>query len=79
MLTPGEKKEVDLKEKVVDYDNTFASMQFEISEASNATVSLEAGVLTVTAGATEGASTCKLSVISNGVRVEKDIEIVVQQ
>ena len=79
MLTPGEEKEIDLKEKVVDYDNTFASMQFEVSEASNATVQLEAGVLTVTAGATEGVSTCKLSVISNGVRVEKDIEIVVQQ
>ena len=79
MLTPGEKKEIDLKEKVVDYDNTFASMQFEVSEASNATVQLEAGVLTVTAGAAEGVSTCKLSVISNGVRVEKDIEIVVQQ
>lgn len=79
MLTPGEKKEIDLKEKVVDYDNTFASMQFEVSEASNATVQLEAGVLKVTAGATEGVSTCKLSVISNGVRVEKDIEIVVQQ
>lgn len=75
----GEEKEIDLKEKVVDYDNTFASMQFEVSEASNATVQLEAGVLTVTAGATEGVSTCKLSVISNGVRVEKDIEIVVQQ
>lgn len=79
MLTPGEKKEIDLKEKVVDYDNTFASMQFEVSEASNATVQLEAGVLTVTAGAAEGVSNCKLSVISNGVRVEKDIEIVVQQ
>lgn len=79
MLTPGEEKEIDLKEKVVDYDNTFASMQFEVSEASNATVQLEAGVLTVTAGAAEGVSTCKLSVISNGVRVEKDIEIVVQQ
>lgn len=79
MLTPGEKKEIDLKEKVVDYDNTFASMQFEVSEASNATVQLEAGVLKVTAGATEGVSNCKLSVISNGVRVEKDIEIVVQQ
>ena len=79
MLTPGEKKGIDLKEKVVDYDNTFASMQFEVSEASNATVQLEAGVLKVTAGATEGVSTCKLSVISNGVRVEKDIEIVVQQ
>lgn len=79
MLTPGEEKEIDLKEKVVDYDNTFASMQFEVSEASNATVQLEAGVLTVTAGATEGVSTCKLSVISNGVRAEKDIEIVVQQ
>lgn len=79
MLTPGEEKEIDLKEKVVDYDNTFASMQFEVSEASNATVALEGGVLKVTAGATEGVSTCKLSVISNGVRVEKDIEIVVQQ
>lgn len=79
MLTPGEEKEIDLKEKVVDYDNTFASMQFEVSEASNATVTLEGGVLKVTAGATEGVSTCKLSVISNGVRVEKDVEIVVQQ
>ncbi len=79
ILTPGEEKEIDLKEKVVDYDNTFASMQFEVSEASNATVQLEAGVLKVTAGATEGVSNCKLSVISNGVRVEKDIEIVVQQ
>lgn len=79
VLKPGEEKEIDLKEKVIDYDNTFASMQLEVSDASNATLKLDGHVLTVTAGASEGISACKLSVVSNGVRVEKNIEIVVQE
>lgn len=78
MLTPGEEKEINLEEKIVDYDNTLASMQVEISEVSNASASLEGHVLKIKAGTEEGVSTCKLSVVSNGVRVEKDIEIVIQ-
>ena len=80
MLKPGEEKEIDLEEKVIDYDNTFASMRLEVSDdASNATLKIDGHVLTVTAGASEGVSTCKLSVVSNGVRVEKTVEIAVQQ
>lgn len=79
MLTPGEEKEINLEEKVVDYDNTFASMQMDVTEAANASVKLDGHTLKIKAGADESVSSCKLSIISNGVRVEKDIEIVVQQ
>lgn len=79
MLRPGATVSVDLKEKVVDYDNTFASMKWELTppEAPLAEVSVEEGALRVKAGAQTGVTSCRLAVISNGVRVWKTVEIAV--
>lgn len=76
----GETKEVDLDEKVVDYDNIFASMMFELTPAEEnvAKVALVGDDLKV-AGLQPGVTACKLAVISNGVRVEKNIQIVVTE
>ena len=75
----GETEEVDLDEKVVDYDNIFASMMFELTPAEEnlAMVALDGDDLKVT-GLQPGVTACKLAVISNGVRVEKNIQIVVE-
>lgn len=75
----GETEEVDLDEKVVDYDNIFASMIFELTPAEEnlAKVALDGDDLKVT-GLQPGVTACKLAVISNGVRVEKNIQIVVE-
>lgn len=76
----GETEEVDLDEKVVDYDNIFASMMVELTPAEGnlAEVTLDGDDLKVKAGAQAGVTACKLAVISNGVRVEKNIQIVVE-
>ena len=76
----GKTVEVDLEEKVVDYDNIFASMMFELTptDGSVAEVALDGDDLKVIAGALPGVTACKLAVISNGVRVEKNIQIVVE-
>ena len=76
----GETEEVDLDEKVVDYDNIFASMMFELTPAEEnvAKVALVGDDLKV-AGLQPGVTACKLAVISNGVRVEKNIQIVVTE
>lgn len=83
MLTPGETKKIDLSEKIVDYDNTYASMRVEATFADNGLLREAAvadGVLTVTAGSVAGNETCTVSVVSNGVRVEKEIAVnVVEQ
>lgn len=75
----GETEDVDLDEKVVDYDNIFASMMFELTPAEEnlAKVALDGDDLKVT-GLQPGVTACKLAVISNGVRVEKNIQIVVE-
>lgn len=75
----GETEEVDLDEKVVDYDNIFASMMFELTpaESNQAQVMLDGDDLKVK-GVQPGVTACKLAVISNGVRVEKNIQIVVE-
>ena len=76
----GETTEIDLDEKVVDYDNIFASMMVELTPAEGnlAEVILDGDDLKVKAGAQAGVTACKLAVISNGVRVEKNIQIVVE-
>lgn len=75
----GETEDVDLDEKVVDYDHIFASMMFELTPAEEnlAKVALDGDDLKVT-GLQPGVTACKLAVISNGVRVEKNIQIVVE-
>lgn len=81
MLAPGAEVEVDLTEKVVDYDNTPASLQYLMVSAENelATVSLDGHVLKVVAGTLTGTAVCRIAVISNGVRVEKDIQMAVSE
>ena len=76
----GKTVEVNLEEKVVDYDNIFASMMFELTpvDGSLAEVALDGDDLKVKAGALSGVTVCKLAVISNGIRVEKNIQIVVE-
>lgn len=81
LVKTGETKEIDLNEKILDYDNTTASMQKSIAlENDNLlTAVLEGGKLTVTAGNKPGKTLCTVSVVSNGVRVDKTIRIDIEQ
>lgn len=78
-LKPGETAEVNLAEKVVDYDNAPAAMRYflQTGDAALAEVSLQGSVLKVQASEQTGTTKCRIGVLSNGVRVEKDIEIAV--
>lgn len=81
ILKPGETQEINLEKKIVDYDNTFASIQKTVSLSDNdliETCKVEDNKLIVQSkeGAT-GETVCTLTVISNGVSVSKDIQIVV--
>lgn len=81
ILTKGETLEIDLSEKIVDYDNTFASIQISVAPADEtlANTSLDGHILKVTAGTQTGASACKISVLSNGVRIDKNVQIIIKQ
>lgn len=73
----GETVTVDLSEKIVDYDNTAASIQkgFVAPEDGMATIALSGDKLTVKAGEKRGSTGFVLSAVSNGVRVEKRVRI----
>lgn len=80
ILKPGETKEINLEEKIVDYDNTFASMLKTAAMPENDLIeecNVTDNILTVTAGENTGETSCTLTVVSNGVSVEKNIQIVV--
>lgn len=81
ILTKGETLEIDLSEKIVDYDNTFASIQISVAPADEtlANTSLDGHILKVTAGTQTEASACKISVLSNGVRIDKNVQIIIKQ
>ena len=76
-MSPGETKGIDLTEKIVDADNTSASIIRQVEFAENKLVdySLEAGMLTVTAKEHIGSTECKITAISNGKRVEKKVRV----
>jgi hypothetical protein len=80
LVKAGETKTIDLAEKIVDYDNTFASIRKSVALTGDnlAAVSVSDGVLTVTAGTQTGSTNCTLTAISNGVRVEKTVRIDIQ-
>jgi hypothetical protein len=80
-LKTGESKTVDLAEKIVDHDNSFASIQtsFTTTDDGLATISLTGGKLTVVAGTEPGQKKFTLSAISNGVRVEKTVRVDIVQ
>lgn len=78
LLKTGEQKEIDLNEKIVDYDNASSSIQQSVVFAENTiltTASYANGILTVKAGNKPGKTSCDITVISNGVRVNKTVRI----
>ena len=78
LLATGGEQTVDLSELIVDHDSPAALMiKSVVSEDDMATVSFEGDLLTVKAGETAGLTSCTLSVVSNGVRVDKTIEIAI--
>lgn len=81
IVKAGEIKEIDLSEKIVDYDNTKASIQKSIvlENENLLTAVLEGSKLTVTAGNKPGKTLCTVSAVSNGVRVDKTIRIDIEQ
>lgn len=81
VIAKSETVACDLTEKIVDYDNTLASMQIfiEMENDALANISLDGFTLNIAAGMQTGISACKISVLSNGVRTEKNIQIVVTE
>lgn len=80
LLKSGEEKTIDLNKKIVDYDNSVASIQKSIEFANNRLVeaTLKGSVLTIKAGDVPGRSTCTITAISNGVRIDKIVRIDVE-
>lgn len=77
LLSPRESKTINLNEKIVDADNTSASIIRQVEFADNNLVdySFKDGILTVTAKEEMGNTTCKMIAISNGKRVEKNVRV----
>lgn len=77
LLSPGETKTIDLTTKIVDADNTSASIIRRVEFAENELVnySLEAGILTVAAKENMGSTECKITAISNGKKIEKRVRV----
>lgn len=78
VVKEGLKAEIDLSEKVVDHDNIFPTLSFAVAtETPNiAKVSLDGSTLVVEPGTEEGYGTFTLTVISNGSRFDKTIQVV---
>lgn len=80
MMGTNKKVEIDLSTKVVDYDNIFATMATRVellNKQDQAKVSIAGNKLVIESLAQEGNCKLKLTVVSNGVRVEKEIELVI--
>ena len=77
LVAPGESKTIDLNEKIVDADNTSASIirTVEFAENDLVTYTLKDNILTVTAKEKTGNTECTVIAISNGVRVEKKVRV----
>ncbi|MEG2528016.1 MAG: DUF5074 domain-containing protein [Mucinivorans sp.] len=81
LLKAGERVEVDLATKIVDYDNTSVAIvkTIALDKADLATVSLSGDKLIVEAGNTPGCVSGILTVVSNGVKIDKSIRIDIEQ
>lgn len=80
MMGTNKKVEIDLSTKVVDYDNIFATMATQVellNKQDQAKVSIAGNKLVIESPAQEGNFKLKLTVVSNGVKVEKEIELVI--
>ena len=78
ILKGGVKAEYDLTEKIIDHDNIFATMSIaaESTTPNIAKVSIEGKTLVVEPGMEKGLGTFTLSVVSNGVKVNKTIQVI---
>lgn len=76
-LVPGQTKNLNLNEKIVDADNTSVSILKSVEFVANdlVTAELKGGTLTVSAKKQLGSTQCKMTAISNGKRVEKLIQV----
>ena len=80
MMGTNKKVEIDLSTKVVDYDNIFATMAIQaelLDKKDQAKVSIAGNKLVIESQTQEGNFKLKLTVVSNGVKVEKEIELVI--
>lgn len=80
MMGTNKKVEIDLSTKVVDYDNIFATMATQVellNKQDQAKVSIAGNKLVIESLTQEGNFKLKLTVVSNGVKVEKEIELVI--
>ena len=80
MMGTKKKVEIDLSTKVVDYDNIFATMATQVellNKQDQAKVSIAGNKLVIESQTQEGNFKLKLTVVSNGVKVEKEIELVI--
>lgn len=80
MMGTNKKVEIDLSTKVVDYDNIFATMATQVellNKQDQAKVSIAGNKLVIKSLTQEGNFKLKLTVVSNGVKVEKEIELVI--
>ena len=80
MMGTNKKVEIDLSTKVVDYDNIFATMATQaelLDKKDQAKVSIAGNKLVIESLTQEGNFKLKLTVVSNGVKVEKEIELVI--
>lgn len=81
LMKTGQQQVIELDEKVVDYDNPKSSIQRFVTLDGDALITavVEGGRLIVTSGDEVGKSSGVLTVISNGVRVDKAIRIDVEK
>lgn len=80
MMGTNKKVEIDLSTKVVDYDNIFATMATQaelLDKKDQAKVSIAGNKLVIESLTQEGNFKLKLTVVSNGVKKEKEIELVI--
>lgn len=81
IVPANSKTEIDLTEKIIDYDNTFSSIIKRVYMSDNnklqASLSIIGNNLSIEAGNTDGSGNFTLSVVSNGVLVEKEIELII--
>ena len=80
MMGTKKKVEIDLSTKVVDYDNIFATMATQVellNKQDQAKVSIAGNKLVIESQTQEGNFKLNLTVVSNGVKVEKEIELVI--
>lgn len=80
MMGTNKKVEIDLSTKVVDYDNIFATMATQVellNKQDQAKVSIAGNKLVIESQTQEGNFKLNLTVVSNGVKVEKEIELVI--